>query len=384
MNYEIKQLDLDDFDEAIDFINLVFSMVKQPIDFLQYLPNLYQPTTKHMQCHYVIRVHGRIKALVGIYPGELVIGDVCLKIARIGAVSTHPYYREKGMMKALMDHSINIIHQEGYDIGYLGGRRHRYLYHGFEVAGCRISYEVNKRNIKHKKIDNSNLEIRKIENDNDSIIVFCKQLHDQQLIHFNRAVEDFYTICHHWKAELFGIYQHDKLSGYFVFNNRGAHLWEICAINSELACKAIYTFLENNEYDEIHVSLSPLDLQLNQLLGEFFERSEIKDVHNWSIYHWEKVIAAFLKVKNKVLPLQNGEVTIGVIDYGKIKIIVQEGLIDCFRTEEEADITVTSTVGLRLLFGPLPPSYVMDLPLSAQILNSWCPLPLCMSPQDFA
>ena len=53
-----------DFEDAIDFMNLVFS-AHGPIDFTQLLPALYQPTDEQMGWNWAVRENGRIRAVVG-------------------------------------------------------------------------------------------------------------------------------------------------------------------------------------------------------------------------------------------------------------------------------------------------------------------------------
>ena len=38
---------------------------------------------------------------------------------------------------------------------------------------------------------------------------------------------------------------------------------------------------------------------------------------------------------------------------------------------------------LRLLFGPLPPSHVLNLPANAALLDAWCPLPMFWPALDY-
>ncbi len=125
MPAHIEQLHANDYQDCIDFINMVFSMSGGPTDFPQLLPTYYTPTDASMQCHHVIRENGRIRALVGVYPGTLLVGGIPLRVARIGAVSTHPDRREQGYMQQLMNHCMQLVRRD-YAVSHLGGLRHRY------------------------------------------------------------------------------------------------------------------------------------------------------------------------------------------------------------------------------------------------------------------
>lgn len=135
MEYKIIRLSRKDYSEAIDFINMVFSMNYCPYNFPEMLPVLYKPTEEQIKCHYVIKEEGKIKALLGIYPAEIVINKNIFRMARIGAVSTHPNSQGKNMMKTLMEFATKKIKQDRYSIAYLEGLRNRYLYFGYEKCG---------------------------------------------------------------------------------------------------------------------------------------------------------------------------------------------------------------------------------------------------------
>jgi hypothetical protein len=95
-----------DFEEAIDFINMVFSMAYCPFDFVKFLPRLNKPTDECMGWNLAVRENGRIRALVGMYLDKLQAGDETLRLGGIGAVSSHPNDRGKGWMKLLMERQI--------------------------------------------------------------------------------------------------------------------------------------------------------------------------------------------------------------------------------------------------------------------------------------
>ena len=66
---KVEQLTANDFEEAMDFMNLVFG-AHGPHDFASLLPALYQPTDELMKCIWAIRESGRIVAIVGYHPLE--------------------------------------------------------------------------------------------------------------------------------------------------------------------------------------------------------------------------------------------------------------------------------------------------------------------------
>jgi predicted acetyltransferase len=148
MSEPIVQLTANDFEDAMDFINLVFS-VYFPIDFPQILPKLYKPSDEYMAHNFAIKRHGKIRAMIGVFPIELIIGGIPLKLAGIGNVSSHPNDRGQGHMKRLMQHCLHVMKAEKYDLSWLSGNRQRYNYFGYEVCGSTCVFHVTKENIQH-------------------------------------------------------------------------------------------------------------------------------------------------------------------------------------------------------------------------------------------
>ncbi|RKD30021.1 GNAT family N-acetyltransferase [Thermohalobacter berrensis] len=384
MDFEIEQLTDKDYEDAIDFINMVFSMHYHPINFPELLPTYYQPTDEHMRCHYVVKQDGKIRALVGVYPGKLKIGDDSLKIARIGAVSTHPNTRDRGLMQSLMNYSMDCIKSEEYDLAYLGGLRHRYSYFGFEKCGYKLIFKINKHNLKHTDIENKGFKIKEISEDYKELMEELKSFHDKRPIHFERSKEDFFKICKNWNHKLYVGLKKGKPVGYLVANQDENHIHEIVAETEDITIELIHKFtLENINYS-ISVDINPIDYSLANRLGNLCEEVEIKNVNNWCIINWESVLNSLLKVKSQYVPLIDGEIIISIEDYGNIKINVKDNNVNCEKTKEEADFRLDTKTLMRMFFGPIKPSLVNKVPKKAQVLESWCPLPLYISMQDFA
>lgn len=384
MTYEMKTLHAADYDEAMDFINMVFSMTSRPIDFPIMLPAYYQPDEEHMQNHHALLVDGKIRALIGIYPAMFVCDKETFKVARIGAVSVHPRFREQGLMKALMTHCLETIQNEGYDFSILGGRRHRYLFYGYERVGTRFGYTITKSSLKHSNIAYEGITVQQVSEKEPELMRYFLSLHDRSLFHAIRKEADFYDICRHWNNRLYAIYDGKKAKGYLVYSEQNSAISEIVAETPETALKAIACFFQKLGTDRLSVSLSPFDHELLFLMSTLMESTEINAVQNLRIFHWENTIATFLSLKQKLAPLEKGSAIIGIQGNGTIRISVNDSGISCTRTIDAPKTVLNPTEFVRILFGPLPPYAILPLPDGLQILNSWCPLPFYVSAQDFA
>ena len=84
---EIVRLTPADYEQAVDFLDLVFSQAKKPHHFEKMLPRLALPDA--MTHHFALKRDGRIRALVMSAPMQATVGGETLSVFGIGNVSTH-------------------------------------------------------------------------------------------------------------------------------------------------------------------------------------------------------------------------------------------------------------------------------------------------------
>ena len=146
---EMIRLSSADFDEAMDFMNMVFSMSGASTDFAALLPKLYRPEDRLMRDNLAIRRNGRLRAVVGSYPMRLQVGQAVLPVRGIGGVSTHPAERKSGLMRRLMLAALDEMNDEHCALSILGGQRQRYGYYGYEQSGRIMTININQSNLRH-------------------------------------------------------------------------------------------------------------------------------------------------------------------------------------------------------------------------------------------
>ena len=118
-----------------------------------YFPNTYptvwrKETTDYHHI-YLIREEERIVGLVRLFPLDLTLGPVSVKVAGIGGVATSPSVRGKGYMNQLMKYATARMKEEGFPVSILGGDRHRYQTFGYENAGKTLNLTITQRGL-HK------------------------------------------------------------------------------------------------------------------------------------------------------------------------------------------------------------------------------------------
>jgi predicted acetyltransferase len=379
MEYEIIRLSKKDYSEAIDFINMVFSMNYCPYNFPEMLPVLYKPTEEHMKCHYVIKEIGKIKALVGIYPAEIVINKNIFRMARIGAVSTHPNSQGKNMMKTLMEFATKKIKQDGYSIAYLEGLRNRYLYFGYEKCGYKMVFKLNKSNIKHSEFPQRDLTLEKQIKEDYEVMVKLNNLYKKQSIYFKRKNKDFFDICRSWNNNLYVAREKDKVVGYLVADNKREKIAELVAMDNEYKLAMLNEFFKESS---VKIDVSSADYKFIRQLGNYTEEANIQDSHNWQIFDWKNIIKDLLEIKQKSCRLISGESIFTIKGIGGFRISVTAKKVMCESIDTCSNNEFSSSEFLRIAFGPLPPSLIIDLPEELKIFENWFPLPLCIGLQD--
>jgi len=381
MTDEIIQLTAGDFEETMDFLNLVFG-AHSPHDFARMLPAIYRPTDPLMACNYAIRKNGHIRAVVGMYPIEWRMGDARLRASGVGAVSTHPNYRRTGMMKALMNHCVGLMREQEYHLSCLGGQRQRYGYFGYERCGSACSFTVNRSNIRHCFDCEPHIRFEPIAREDQDRLARAKTLHDAQPLHCPRAPEDFYNHCVGWHHRPFAALDgEDRMVGYLVAAEKGDYVTELLAEDDDTAVRMVHAWIARRS-ESATFEMPPTAAGLAHKLGQICDRARLGPSGNWQVFDWIAATDALMKMRRLCGPMADGAVVVGIENYGPMRLQVSGEAIGCGAADEPPDVQCDPLTAMRLLFGPLPPSLVMELPTAATLLESWCPLPLYWPRQD--
>lgn len=398
MTEEIVRLTEEDYEEAVDFINYVFSYAHNPHDFPAILPKLYAPGSGAMPHHFAIRKNGRIRAMVGAFPLTLQAGSRRLKVAGIGSVSSHPYAQGAGYMRTLMNEVLRHLHAEGFHLSVLGGERRRYLNFGYEKAGTALECNVTKKSASiglpvgvaqdgsqdSRSGLQGGLRFERIGEGDVQRIAEAKRLHDRQLIHAERAEEQFYHCAKTWKRELWAMLRGDgRMAGYLVATEKRDRVSEFVVESPDLLTEAIRGWTADQPNKSVTFIVPPWDAALARSAVPISESVSMRESYSFLIRDWEQVVGALLQVKAQNAALAEGEAAIGIRGYGTLRIAVRGGAASCERTEAEPDAWWDAPQAAQILFGPLPVFWANGVPARLQpLLASWLPLPLHWPEQD--
>jgi len=382
MPESITHLTANDFDKAIQFLNMVFA-VHGDIDFPVLLPDLYQPTDEHMRCNYAVKRHGRIRAIVGLFPMTLFIGGAVLKTAGIGGVSVHLNDRGRGYMKRLMDHCLEVMQEESYQLSWLGGQRQRYGHWGYEVCGQRYRFKVTKANIKHCCANAPGIDFELLDREDAAAMKEMVKWHNRRLIHVQRSGEAFYDAISSWKNAPYAAWDDSgRAVGYIVANTAADTVAEIAARDKEAMQRIIAAWVEQSPGDAVEFEAPPLASSLTRFLFQTGESSSILPAGNWRVFDWPAVIEASLRAKNSSSRLPSGAFRLGIQESGVFELSVDGMQAHCRPTDAAPDLQCDAKTAMTLLFGPMPPELAKLSPIDNFMLHAWAPLPLYMPRQD--
>ena len=379
---DIIRLTAGDFQDGMDFLNLVFG-THGPHDFEQMLPALYQPTEEWTSCNYAVREEGRIKGIVGLFPFIWRVGEARFKVGGIGGVSTHPKSRGAGHMKALMSHCVGVMKEEGYHLSYLGGQRQRYQYFGYERCGSASSFNLNKSNLRHCFKDDPGIRFEPLKAEDEERLIQTRKLHDAQPAHCIRSPENFYKRLRSWNQKPFAAFDVDDcMVGYLTASGSGDEIGELAARDDGIALCMLRAWVAGHSEYGTRVNLPAWRGDLARALGKCCERFDVHATGTWEVFDWVAVLDALMKVRRLGGPLLGGAVVVGIEKYGSVRLRVEGDNAGCAMTNEAPAVQCDALTAMRLLFGPLSPSQVLELPAEASLLEQWCPLPLYWPSQD--
>ena len=198
MSTAISRLHAEDFEEALDVLNLAFGKAP-PRDFEAILPALYRRGEEEMSWNFALRENGRIRAIVGLFPLAYRWGGATLRVAGIGGVSCHPHARGRGYMQQLMAHCVQAAPEEGFHLSWLGGQRQRYGYSGYEKCGVYYRLTLSQTNVRHVLGSaDFGIDFLPLAPEDRTHLQGVIGLHDAQPFRGVRAPHRFYNLLLSW------------------------------------------------------------------------------------------------------------------------------------------------------------------------------------------
>ena len=377
---KVQRLGVEHYDEILGLLNEVFSRQNgKEMDFEKDLPKLAVRDEAHMRKHCGIFEDGKLVACMGVYPFETVVAGKKLLFCTMGNVVVHWDYEGRGYMSAMLEWSKQEMKNLNIDVGRLGGLRSRYNRYGFEACGMNYSFTFTGKNRAKRFPDyKGGIVFRKIVRDDQEALAFAAGLYNANAIAVTRTPQDAYLSMTAWRSTPYLALKEGKPIGYLSVGTQVGSISEVYALD----CQALQDVLcgwQDRVNTTLHFQLQQHQVEELKVFSAACESFSMASPSHFFIQNWAETVDAFMKLKASYSALPQGEVKIGIENYGTIRVYVDENGAGCEKTEEAPDLELEHLAATRYLFGPCPPVCTADASLFAQ---SCFPLPLSWNGQD--
>lgn len=364
--------------DYVDFINYVFGMNGTDRSFYRLLPKLYGENRDPASFTYFIKEGDRLAAAIGAYPLTFRILGEDFKVSGIGNVAVHPRDRSKGYMKDCMAAATADMIAEGCDFSVLSGRRHRYAYFGYQKCGNDYQLDITAKTVRYVTGDyEPTLTLRRVNREDDAVLDAIYELHHRRKFCTVRPRADLYDILISWQAVPYAFLDGDRVAGFAIVGDHG--VLDFALEDLSQTADAL-TLLSRIRWGLCyHVPL--WNKELRDALLPYAENCMIGADICFSVFHWERVLSALMKLKADHTRLVDGSLT--VLIHGKagderIAITVKDGVPAVTPHTGEVEVQLDHPEAMDAFFLNATP--VRDrLPVAA---STWMPLELGICESD--
>lgn len=334
MKYEIKKTEAPDYRELLKFEINVFR-----VPFLHLMPKLYKDRKYCTENSRVIKSGGKIIGAYSHCPNTVYTTCGSLKAIGIASVAASRKHRNEGLMTAMMLHSEKEAIENGVDIGYLGGLRHRYERFGYIPCGEKFVYDVTDHFSKHnvRKEKYSFLPLGKCRAE----LQKAHSLFMSQPIHLERKKEDFELITKTWFNRCFVIFDsRSNFSGYLITDRFLKEINEIVLTDSSSLKDVTVSFLKEFSKDKISVIFMPWQKALIDEAAAFGEKFRVENACSMKFFSFRKPIEILLNNKLRTDILPEGTLVLRLGDE-TVRVTVKDKKCEAALSEEKPDITLS-------------------------------------------
>ena len=163
----------------------------------------------------ILKENNRIVSHVGLIPMEVVIeGGSTVLVGGIGEVATDKEYRGRGLMSTLIDHSIRLMSERGYDLSWLCGDRQRYGRLGYENGGRAHVFELTPRSVACYPPATTSIQPYKGE---QRYLNRIRAIHDKEPFRVSRTGRQYKLLFARAGQETLCAFRNRRLVSYLVF-----------------------------------------------------------------------------------------------------------------------------------------------------------------------
>ena len=369
-------------EDLIDFLNYVFGMNGHDRGFYRLLPKLYRPQFRPEDYNFIVTEDGKLRGAVGAYPIKMSVMGQELSAVGIGNVAVHPFHRGKGYMKDCMKMAMEDAVNKGIDFAVLGGRRQRYSYFGFELAGICRKYELDSTNLRHcfgSAENTTGYTALQLCAADEKAVADIDALVCSRLSHPVREKDRLFDVLNNWESRVIAVYAPDgAFAGYFLANDDTISEIDCVDGHAQGVVRTAHAFMGG---EGVGIKAPEYAQEINALLTACAESVTLIHTENYSVFNYEKVVRACLKLRCAVSPVCDGEITVKINGFAgeeKLRIAVVNGEACVERFDGACALELTHKQAMNALFA-LVSEERKTLPAAVQ---TWLPLPLFVPEVD--
>lgn len=368
-----------DMESIIDFANMVFSMLRVPHNFEEMLPKVYAAPNLQPEIHIVAEEDGRLCGCLGMLVYPLRVAGETLRIGYMGTMAVHPRVRGRGTMGTLMEKQIERGKELGLDMLVLGGQRQRYARHGYETCGATIGYSISAANVRHAmtQVDTNGLCFAPMQQEDVS---FALSLYEALPVSGARTAGNFLACVQSYREKPYMITKQGEPAGYLVTSQDGQRITELVMKDEMWILPAIKGYMEEKGMRSLRVDAAPYDAKLNGLLAALCEAYTVSPNCMLRLLNPERVIAAYMKLRAGIEPLEDGRLVLSCGELGKVEIAVADGEVAVCGTDAQPELELSDQQAAMLLFGYN--RFGVPVDIRGKTPKSWFPLPLHIPEPD--
>jgi len=212
----------DDLPGILDLVNLVHRTLKGRRSRVENdFPHVYDPANVG---NIVIVTQGqRVVSVVAVWPNDIQLGEVRLRVGGINCLATLPELRKQGLGRRVMEASHERMRELGCHVGLLGTRiPNWYRGLGWEKAGCWVTYTFDRGNIGLLPALPDGIAIREAGAESLPDVV---RLRNADRLGAVRDVESFRPVLMRHPPQVFVAERGSGVAGYAFVRGRSAIEW---------------------------------------------------------------------------------------------------------------------------------------------------------------
>ncbi len=213
-------------------------------------------------------------------------------------------------------------------------------------------------------------------------------------MHAMREPERFFDILRSWDSQAWAVTDGEVFLGYLVASKTGEEIHELVLVKPELAADVVAAWLNSQGAGQVSVMLAPFDREGVLALSRLAETMRVEAADNMAVFRFDTTVNAFFKLRASYDALPEGALVMAVEGHPAFRMEVSDGVARAAQTDAPANLTLSYTDALALLFSPLGGVCASALETGAGIgpagfgereralIRAWLPLPLYFDKAD--